>query len=912
MDILTKFQFPELQDLDSEYPGGEEELLTALDTLPIKHRYQLRRSQIPARFQHLAYQIFLSYTTEHRTQANEVEAIKWFYWAAMGQRKFAMLWYWCYQNSFTDHPFTDRPFPRRLWAAKAMLLGNKRSEILLKHTAPVLCAQIKSIFHRIYWGRKSRQTQRFTMTWPEIQAWVQSDGTHVNASLPVHSYEEDYHETALHYAVAIGDLDFVKYLITVAGADINALNQRDESAIFYATITGQLEMARLLLSHGADVSQVNYHGVGIVHTLTRFNDADAATLLPDLLRHGLDIYPQTPVDSIKASAAVLDIPTVLPILPIVGVAMRQQHRLFEAFLEAHKKRKLKHSDLKLLLMTLANYHLSQCLEQILLHVKEVSETPGIKVGHHTGVQIESVSTPLDTSSASKKQDNGADGVTMAHDLLLLLFQKAIYVDGLDIILRRGLHGKQASLEKRKIIAALLKFGSTAPMDEQSISEFARKSLRECILSGDNIALTTCVEMFNERGQHLADVVADQSLYGGNQALGRSIIRDAYDNFVFLLDTYPFLRDITDSHGGTSLHQAAAMKSTRYVERLLDRGADRYVRNQTGETPFFTSLISGPNLEVATLLAQDAYMDVILGRCPVTGLTAFSRLLNQMVQWKQNIEIHTLQYLVDNYGPPSMFYNRKTNVTIFRYLLWAKTPYTDTEQLDKEVAIFRYMADLLQDDINTLDPFGLAPLHYAASFANTSAVNILLEREATANILIIESTIQGSESKAGYTPLAWAILMKNSGPPAHLKEGTVDVRLWQQRMEQVLKRLSQESQDVGPRADMGTIMRALCLSDEGIGAHVAVVNLPAPPDIADKSGHAEWPKRLPQEIKPPQGCVEVIMKNGLSQYTEAESFKTMQAMLSASDSGVASGNMVQPLERAPQEYLDKLQREWSEC
>ncbi|KAM0432692.1 hypothetical protein ACHAQK_009544 [Fusarium lateritium] len=619
MDILTKVQFPELQDLDSEYPDGEEELLTALETLPIKHRYQLLRSQIPARFQHLAYQIFLSYTTEYRTQVNEVEAIKWLYWAAMAQRKFAMLWYWCYQNSFTDHPFTDHPFPRRLWAAKAMLVGNKRSEILLKQTAPVLCAQIKSIFHRIYWGRKSRQTQRFTMSWSEIQAWVQSDGAHVNASLPIHSYEEDYHETALHYAVAIGDLDFVKYLVTVAGADINALNQRDESAIFYATITGQLEMTRLLLSHGADISQVNHHGVGIVHTLTRFNDADAATLLPDLLRHGLDIYPRTSVDGIKASAAVLDIPTVLPTLPIVGVAMRQQPLLFEGFLEAHRKRKLKHSDLILLLMTLANYHLSKCLEQILLHVEEISETPNDKVGHQTGVQIESVSTPLDTSSASKKQDNGADGVTVTHDLLLYLFQKSIYVDGLDIILRRSLHGKQESLEKRKTIAALLKFVSTAPMDEQSISEFARGSLRECILSGDNIALTTCVEMFSERGQDLAEVVADQSLYGGNQALGRSIIRDAYVNFVFLLDTYPFLRDITDSHGGTSLHQAAKMKSTRYVEKLLDRGADRYVRNQTGETPFFTALISGPNLEVATLLAQDAYMDVILGRCPVYRL-----------------------------------------------------------------------------------------------------------------------------------------------------------------------------------------------------------------------------------------------------------------------------------------------------
>jgi hypothetical protein len=147
-------------------------------------------------------------------------------------------------------------------------------------------------------------------------------------------------------------------------------------------------------------------------------------------------------------------------------------------------------------------------------------------------------------------------------------------------------------------------------------------------------------------------------------------------------------------------------------------------------------------------------------------------------------------------------------------------------LDKEVAIFRYIANLLQDDINSLDPFGLAPLHYAALFANPNAVNILLERKATANILTIESTVQDdARHKVGHTPLAWGILRKNNGPPAHLKEGTVDVKLWQKRMDQVLERLAQESKDVGPGADLATQMRALRITHEESTANIAVVNYP---------------------------------------------------------------------------------------
>lgn len=55
-----------------------------------------------------------------------------------------------------------------------------------------------------------------------------------------------------------------------------------------------------------------------------------------------------------------------------------------------------------------------------------------------------------------------------------------------------------------------------------------------------------------------------------------------------------------------------------------------------------------------------------------------------------------------------------------------------------------------------------------------------------------------------------------------------------------------------------------------------------------------------------------MENGLSEYTPAETLNLMQTLLGAIDYGVRTGNMAHRLEGAPQEYLDRLQREWSEC
>lgn len=54
-----------------------------------------------------------------------------------------------------------------------------------------------------------------------------------------------------------------------------------------------------------------------------------------------------------------------------------------------------------------------------------------------------------------------------------------------------------------------------------------------------------------------------------------------------------------------------------------------------------------------------------------------------------------------------------------------------------------------------------------------------------------------------------------------------------------------------------------------------------------------------------------MENGLSEYTPAQTLKRMQMVLGAVNYGVRTGNMAPRLEKAPQEYLDRLQREWTE-
>lgn len=67
-------------------------------------------------------------------------------------------------------------------------------------------------------------------------------------------------ETMLMQAVSTSDLDLVKKLIPVS--NINALNKKKENVLFYSADTKMLDF---LISHGANVNQVNTHKRNLIN-----------------------------------------------------------------------------------------------------------------------------------------------------------------------------------------------------------------------------------------------------------------------------------------------------------------------------------------------------------------------------------------------------------------------------------------------------------------------------------------------------------------------------------------------------------------------------------------------------------------------------------------------------------------------
>src|SRR5438034_9163167 len=59
--------------------------------------------------------------------------------------------------------------------------------------------------------------------------------------------------TALHAAAAAQQLDIARMLVA-HGADVNARQEEDFTPLHEAAATGQLKFAKLLLDHGADVN----------------------------------------------------------------------------------------------------------------------------------------------------------------------------------------------------------------------------------------------------------------------------------------------------------------------------------------------------------------------------------------------------------------------------------------------------------------------------------------------------------------------------------------------------------------------------------------------------------------------------------------------------------------------------------
>lgn len=154
-----------------------------------------------------------------------------------------------------------------------------------------------------------------------LRSAIRADITSPNEPLPGRLLTPDLKEIPLYFCAAVGDIDFVSFFVVEAGADVNVINLRNETPIFYATRAGYFEIASLLLGYGASVTHISTEGIGVMYTLALMDDCYAATLALRYLAKGATIQ-------VKASEEPGDYVDVFSLgkgLPIMWVVVKMKY-----------------------------------------------------------------------------------------------------------------------------------------------------------------------------------------------------------------------------------------------------------------------------------------------------------------------------------------------------------------------------------------------------------------------------------------------------------------------------------------------------------------------------------------------------------------------------------------------------------
>ena len=85
-------------------------------------------------------------------------------------------------------------------------------------------------------------------------------------------------KTPLHIASSTGDIEIVRLLIK-HGADVNAKNEIDSSPLHLALSEEEISIVRLLVEHGADVTAQDWSHKTPLHLASSWVSAKPASLL---------------------------------------------------------------------------------------------------------------------------------------------------------------------------------------------------------------------------------------------------------------------------------------------------------------------------------------------------------------------------------------------------------------------------------------------------------------------------------------------------------------------------------------------------------------------------------------------------------------------------------------------------------
>lgn len=234
INLRDSVDLPTVLDVEENPAMTDNDLYDFLMTQDIRLKDALHEHDSLYRFAGFAANISLSYLLGIGTPVREDAAISWLRLAARaGEGNSIHLFGPLEQSSKVHEP----EIPRRLWCAFGTLAGYFHTAECLQDTDPVLYKIAMKMYRRHCWGRRGHQINSIEPYLPDWVAQIRQDPSLVNNQVPSRRPEahHDIKETALHLCAATGDLESAMYLAGLADANINAVNSRNETPIFYAT-----------------------------------------------------------------------------------------------------------------------------------------------------------------------------------------------------------------------------------------------------------------------------------------------------------------------------------------------------------------------------------------------------------------------------------------------------------------------------------------------------------------------------------------------------------------------------------------------------------------------------------------------------------------------------------------------------
>jgi ankyrin repeat protein len=355
---------------------------------------------------------------------------------------------------------------------------------------------------------------------------------------------------ALHAAVRLGDAKEVARLVN-AGTPVDARDSLGSTPLLDAAWTGNLEIVRFLLAHGAQVN-------------ARHREAGVTPLQYAVLKGSAAV-----VEALLNAGAQVNVLYRDGQSPLHIAAARANTPVLELLLGAHAS------------VTALDANDNTALDAAVLH----NQPAAVMALLHSGADV--------------RQVHRADGRGVLHEVSIKGYANLVdpvVEAGADPVLRDRSGQTPLDLalayKNGKVVAALLRLGVKLAESQAA----AEQAMESATMRG----LTGIARLLIDSGFDINKPTASGSTYLHDAALkGQRKVAE------LLLDRGARL-DARNQTGGTPLHDAALGGSTEVIELLLNRGAAINARDQeSGATPLMLAASLGRAAAVALLLHRGA-------------------------------------------------------------------------------------------------------------------------------------------------------------------------------------------------------------------------------------------------------------------------------------------------------------------